>query len=331
MTIAGADYAWMKPPMAALKAAGISFVCRYLSTDSSKNLAASERDALHAAGISIVLVWETTGVEALKGYGQGMADGAAARAQATALGFPKTLPIYYAVDFSQTASEKQTVLDYLHGASDAEGSKARVGVYGGIASVSAALDAGFGFGWQTYAWSNGQWDSRAQIRQTHNDQMIGGASVDLDEAMTGSYGQWGPSDAVNPPTPPTPAASARPALSSGDQGTWVWVLQRSLMLAGIDPQGVDGGFGSHTLTAVRVFQAQYKLQVDGEVGPMTWAALINRTRIVQNALNAAGAHLAVDGEAGVLTAAAVTAFQSSHHLLADGVVGAHTSAALHIA
>ena len=331
MTTAGADFAWQSPPIADLKAAGISFVCRYLSTDASKNLSAAERDRLHAAGISIVLVWETTGTEALGGYGQGMADGAAARTQADALGFPKSLPIYYAVDFNQTASQKQTVLDYLHGVADAEGSKARVGVYGGIASVAAALDAGFGFGWQTYAWSNGQWDIRAQLRQTHNDQKIGGADVDLDQAMAASYGQWTPSDAVNPPSPTPVPVQARPSLSAGATGTWVWVLQRSLMLAGCDPQGVDGGFGSHTMTAVHAFQAQYKLQVDGQVGPLTWAALIARTKIVQNALNAAGAHLAVDGEAGVLTAGAVTAFQSSHHLAVDGVVGAHTSAALHIA
>lgn len=330
MTIAGCDYAWSVPPISAMKAAGIGFAVRYLSTDASKNLSASERDSLHAAGISIVLVWETTGVEALGGYNQGMADAAAARKQATALGFPTALPIYYAVDFNQTASQTQTVLDYLHGCSDAEGSKLLVGVYGGYASVSSALDAGFGWGWQTYAWSNGKWDNRAVLRQTHNDQQLGGADVDLDEAMVGTYGQWAPASGTSqPPTPP--AAATRPALSAGASGTWVLMLQRSLMLGGVDPKGVDGAFGLNTLAAVRAFQSAAKVSVDGQVGPQTWGALEARTKAVQNALNAAGAHLAVDGQAGVLTAGAVTAFQSSHHLAVDGIVGAHTSAALHIA
>lgn len=331
MTIAGVDYAWSTPPVAALKAAGISFACRYLSTDTSKNLSAAERDALHAAGISIVLVWETTGTSAQQGYAQGMSDGAEARKQATALGFPTSLPIYYAVDFDATAGQMPAVLDYLHGAADAEGSKARVGVYGSYAVVEAAASAGFGFGWQTYAWSNGLWSTHATIRQTHNGQQLGGADVDLDEAMVSGYGQWAPSGGGTPTGPPAPpAVSSRPTLSDGATGSWVEVLQRSLMLAGDDPVGVDGSFGARTLTAVKAFQGSHSLAVDGQVGPLTWGALEARTRLVQNALNAHGAHLAVDGEAGVLTAGAVTSFQSAHHLAVDGVVGAHTSSALHI-
>lgn len=330
MTIAGVDYAWSVPPVSALKAAGISFAARYLSTDASKNLSALERDALHAAGISIVLVWETSGTSAQQGYAQGMSDGAEARKQATALGFPASLPIYYAVDFDATAAQMASVLDYLHGAADAEGSKARVGVYGSFAVVEAAAGAGFSFGWQTYAWSGGQWSSHATIRQTHNDQQVGGADVDLDEAMVSDYGQWSASSGGTPTSPVPPAASSRPTLSDGATGSWVEVLQRSLMLAGDDPVGVDGSFGARTLTAVKAFQGSHSLAVDGQVGPLTWGALEARTRLVQNALNAYGAHLAVDGEAGVLTAGAVTSFQSSHHLAVDGVVGAHTSSALHI-
>jgi len=327
MTIAGCDYAWGTAPIAAMKAAGISFAVRYLSTDPSKNLSPSERDALHAAGISIVLVWETSGTEALGGYNQGMSDGAAARAQANGLGFPAGLPIYYAVDFPQTPGQTSTVLDYLHGVADAEGSKARVGVYGGLESVRTALDAGFGWGWQTYAWSGGVWDARAVLRQSLNDQELGGVSVDLDEAMTALYGQWAPSGAGPGPTP----APGRPSVVQGATGPWVVVLQRSLMLAGQDPKGVDGNFGGDTLAAVRAFQLDSGLHIDGQVGPLTWGALTARTKTVQNALNAHGAHLQVDGEAGVLTAGAVVAFQQSHGLLADGIVGAHTDAALGIA
>jgi hypothetical protein len=126
MTIKGCDYAFDQPSTAALAAAGIGFACRYLSTDPAKNLTVAERDSLHAAGISIVLVWETTGTSALSGYNQGLSDAHAARTQATALGFPASLPIYYAVDFNATTGQMSDVLDYLHGAADAEGSKDRV-------------------------------------------------------------------------------------------------------------------------------------------------------------------------------------------------------------
>ena len=53
------------------------------------------------------------------------------------------------------------------------------------------FDAGLvAFGWQTYAWSAGQWDNRAQIQQYRNDQLIGGVSVDFDRATADDFGQW---------------------------------------------------------------------------------------------------------------------------------------------
>jgi peptidoglycan hydrolase-like protein with peptidoglycan-binding domain len=325
VTIAGVDYAFAVPSAAALKAAGISFAVRYVSTDPAKDLTVAEASALHAAGISVGLVWETTGTEAQEGYAQGMSDAAAARAAADALGFPASLPIYYAVDFNATEAQMPTVLDYLHGAADAAGAKDLVGVYGSYSVVEAAYAAGFTFLWQTLAWSNGAWSAHATLRQLNVGQEIDGVAVDLDQAMTASYGQWQPASA------PAPAAAARPELAEGSSGSWVEVLQRSLMLDGQDPKGVDGQFGSDTLAAVEAAQSVGRIAVDGQCGPVTWGLLEARTRAVQNALNAAGAHLEVDGEAGVLTAGAVTSFQSAHHLLVDGIVGANTSKALHIA
>lgn len=68
---------------------------------------------------------------------------------------------------------------------------ARPGVYGGLRQVGAMFDAGLvSYGWQTYAWSAGQWDSRAQIQQYRNNQVIGGVSVDFDRATTADFGQW---------------------------------------------------------------------------------------------------------------------------------------------
>ena len=330
MTVKGCDYAFTTVPVPALTADGIGFACRYLSTDPAKNLAAAERDALHAAGISIVLVWETTGRSPIGGYASGLAEARTARAQAIALGCPASVPIYYAVDFDPTTAEITEVLDYLHGAADAEGSKGRVGVYGSYEITEAAAAAGYAYLWQTYAWSNGQWQAAAVIRQTLNGTTIGGVDADIDEATAGNYGQWAP--AGTPNTTPAPAVHpGRPQVVEGNTGYWVEVLQRSLMLAGQDPKGVDAHFGANTLAAVKAVQAAFGIHVDGQCGPVTWQHLETRTLAVQHALVGEGLGAGgTDSVAGPDTAQEVLAFQRERKLKQDSIVGKRTSKALGI-
>jgi hypothetical protein len=333
MTITGIDYATGRPTPEMLAAAGISFVCRYLSSDGQagysnpKDLSGPEVTLLHDAGVSIVLNYESTATFTQGGYAAGLATARWARAEADALGVPSSLPIYYSADFDATPEQINTVLDFLNGAADAEGSKARVGLYGSYAVVEAAAAAGFAYLWQTYAWSGGRWSEHALLRQVNNDQSLDGVAVDYDQATAQEYGQWVP---PGTPTPAPIAVAVRPELSSGASGAWVGTLQWSLMLAGADPKGVDGEFGVNTLAAVRAAQGAFKCSVDGEVGPITWGALEARTKAVQLALNGEGAALAVDSDAGPLTAAAVVKFQSGRKLLADGIVGPQTSAALEL-
>lgn len=58
----------------------------------------------------------------------------------------------------------------------------------------------------------------------------------------------------------------------------VQVLQSALIKFGFNVQ-VDGIFGSETEGAVRQFQLDHDLYVDGVVGPATWAALANTTAL----------------------------------------------------
>lgn len=80
-------------------------------------------------------------------------------------------------------------------------------------------------------------------------------------------------------TPPVPAstssASDRPILRRGSRGQDVRDLQQRLNARGANPSiEVDGAFGRGTEAAVRQFQQQAHLDVDGIAGPQTWGALL---------------------------------------------------------
>lgn len=67
-----------------------------------------------------------------------------------------------------------------------------------------------------------------------------------------------------------------PTLRKGDSGEAVTYLQTLLCDVG-EPLAVDGKFGSETEKAVKDFQRQSGLTVDGVVGPKTWDALEKAT------------------------------------------------------
>ncbi|WP_030317098.1 serine/threonine-protein kinase [Streptomyces sp. NRRL B-3229] len=65
----------------------------------------------------------------------------------------------------------------------------------------------------------------------------------------------------------------------GDKGQRVVQVQCMLTKRGysVGSSGVDGEFGKDTRTAVKQFQSAKGLEVDGQVGPYTWAALRSST------------------------------------------------------
>ena len=86
-----------------------------------------------------------------------------------------------------------------------------------------------------------------------------------------------------------------PTLRKGDKGADVANVQRLLMQAGyaLPKFGADGDFGDECLSAVKAFQRDNKLSVDGIVGAKTWAALLavptleKRYKIIINDVNEA--------------------------------------------
>ena len=196
----GLDYAWGHPSPAQIKGAGHQFVCRYLSWDASKNLTSAEASALRSAGLGVVSNWEYYADDA-KGRDRhgNLVDphtvGAASAREALRLhracGGPSSAPIYFSVDWDTTEEDRSgCITDYLAGVASVI-PVSRIGVYGGYYTVRYALDhRQASWGWQSYAWSGDQWDSRAVIRQVRNGIRVAGHDCDLNEAHADNFGQW---------------------------------------------------------------------------------------------------------------------------------------------
>lgn len=77
------------------------------------------------------------------------------------------------------------------------------------------------------------------------------------------------------PTPTPPDPDYRPTLRKGDSGTYVTLMQTMLIQRGYScgASGADGKFGNGTLAALRIFQRDNGLTVDGVCGKQTWAKL----------------------------------------------------------
>lgn len=139
-------------------------------------------------------------------------------------------------------------------------------------------------------------------------------------------------------------------LGVGDEGPKVKELQNNLkkLKYNIGQFGADGKFGRDTKAAVRKFQADHRLVVDGLAGPNTFAKIESeldklktkkpsgsaivpypgivkigkRGKDVERIQRAVGA--TIDGIYGPNTAAAVRRYQERHGLQVDGIVGPNT-------
>ncbi len=133
---------------------------------------------------------------------------------------------------------------------------------------------------------------------------------------------------------------AEPLLKRSTTGLAVRQLQQALKDLGSDPGSVDGQFGNRTESAVKAFQQDKGLTVDGIVGEITWlnideADTSNQTirrgstgnpvRRAQKRLTLGGYDTGgVDGIFGTRTESAVRRFQRDYGLTEDGIVGPKT-------
>lgn len=153
---------------------------------------------------------------------------------------------------------------------------------------------------------------------------------------------------TSPETGSSPVCDSEsyPSLRQGMCGLEVEHLQRQLEAAGFEAGDAAGDFGVKTKAAVMAFQRARGLEVDGIVGPRTWATLDTRRAsglrpilkrgvceaavvVLQKVLATHGFDPgSKDGLFGPKTERAVLAFQRAKGLEADGVVGPKTWNAL---
>jgi hypothetical protein len=149
-----------------LRSMGMSFVGRYLGPASwGKTITRSEADALLAAGLSILLCYETSAERMRGGAAAGEIDGLNARNYAQDLGLPAGTTIYFACDYNAPTGDLILCESYIRAAQAALGGIYEAGVYGPEKVVSFLSERGacdkF---WQCVAWSN-QFLPVANVRQ----------------------------------------------------------------------------------------------------------------------------------------------------------------------
>src|SRR5260370_31488509 len=154
----GLDYV-AGPPIADMKAAGVAFVCRYLSCvknrTQGKLLTAAEAKGLSAVGISLVSNYEWYANRPLEGAASGRQDAQIAAGQHIACGGPATRPIYFSVDIDVDGAQ---VLDYFKGVASVIG-EARTVAYGSHRVIAYFLNVWvMACGCPTYAWSGAYWE-----------------------------------------------------------------------------------------------------------------------------------------------------------------------------
>lgn len=271
----GADFTDKNLTGAEMKAAGLSFACRYLSAHPGgwKELSLAEAKDKTAHGILTVSNWEDTGHPS-NTVAAGERDARSALAEAKKCGMPDFRPIYFSIDFNATADSFD---NYFKGVCNVLG-VSRSGVYGSAALIQHLHQQKLiTWGWRTMStgWRGGASNAYVQIVQTFG-RTINGTSTDKDTALTADIGGWFIGHDYSPvaPTQPTQPIGYTHSLvlvtpQHFDPQVLKWQTQmKTHWKSRVVP---DGYYGPFSVSVCKAFQKLKGLKEDGIVGPKTWA------------------------------------------------------------
>ncbi len=179
-------------PGAALKAAGVTCVFRYLSSIHGPKIATQAEVAdLHANGIAIGLVYEDTINDMGAGLDGGIQHGKVAVYEAATLGAPAGTCIYFACDSNSVEPNTRDTLAAVTFIARHYGYRA--GWYGRADVGRIAIATGLvDFVWAVDTWPGGNDPSNVAVFQRANHPQFGviGIATDFDEAEMPDFGQW---------------------------------------------------------------------------------------------------------------------------------------------
>jgi hypothetical protein len=187
------DYAATRPGAAAIKRAGYGGAVRYIGFPSrTKCTNAGELADFTRHALGMALVYEDSATDWLGGLAGGRAAGARARNHANQIGFPRTRPIYMAVDRDVvTGGQFATMVEYLRGASQTVGGVGLTGVYGEYDVCVRARQAGVArWFWQCRAWSGTpvKLFPGRHLYQRAGTVNVGGVSCDVNDVLQQDWG-----------------------------------------------------------------------------------------------------------------------------------------------
>lgn len=177
------------PPGAlAIYAAGYAGAVRFIGEPGHAHcVTRQELDDATDYGVGIALLHARPGHDWHGGYPAGHAAATVARSHASAVGFPDSRPIYFAVTPPASAAQFATARDYLTGVADALGVE-HTGVYGNRDVVTMAR----GTGVASYFWQHRDSpgvNTDVNLDQLANTVTVGGVHCGVSTAHAADWGQ----------------------------------------------------------------------------------------------------------------------------------------------
>lgn len=191
-TIPGLDIAYpprdWAPQLAALGYRFIGRYCPYFG-DQGKSLTREEADIIHAAGMDILMFFQTGAESHRGGRERGIAEAQWWLAGKAHLGIPDDVVPVFCVDFDAQPVDYPLIADFQRGAISVLGLE-HVGIYGHDRVIDFAAGSGLASTFvQCVAYSRGRISPHAMVFQDVGPDVLGN-HIDHDTAFVEDFGQW---------------------------------------------------------------------------------------------------------------------------------------------